>query len=76
MDSKKKMVVDSAVCQCEESNETVAHVLGECWDWGALRKKYLGQSIIWNVPAVLSSPKWARKAVTFIKSTHYSNNST
>ena len=66
---KRIKVVDTAVCQCRRSNETVSHILRDCFQFGAQRRIYLGQPTIWNVPALLSDSKLARKAVTFMKST-------
>jgi ribonuclease HI len=66
---KKIKVVDTAACQCQSSNETVSHILGDCFKFGAQRRTYLGQPTIWNVPALLSDPKLARKAVAFMKNT-------
>ena len=66
---KKIKVVDTAVCQCQSVNKTVSHILGECFEFGAQRRRHLGQPTIWNVPALLSNLKLARKAVAFIKST-------
>lgn len=66
---KRIKVVDTAVCQCQRSNETVSHILGDCFQFGAQRRTYLGQPTIWNVPALLSDSKLARKAVAFMKST-------
>jgi hypothetical protein len=66
---KKIKVVDTAACQCQRSNETVSHILGDCFEFGAQRRTYLGQPTIWNVPALLSNSKLARKAVAFMKST-------
>jgi hypothetical protein len=28
---KRIKVVDTALCQCQRSNETVSHILGDCW---------------------------------------------
>ena len=66
---KRIKVVDTAVCQCQRSNETVSHILGDCFQFGAQRRTYLGQPTIWNVPALLSDSKLARKAVAFMKRT-------
>jgi exonuclease III/ribonuclease HI len=62
-------VVETATCLCEQANETVSHILGECQEWSTQRKQYLGQSSIWNVPTLLSDAKMARKAADFIRST-------
>ena len=61
--------VDTAVYQYQRSNETVSHMLGDCFQFGAQGRTYLGQPIIWNVPTLLSDSKLARKAVAFVKST-------
>jgi ribonuclease HI len=66
---KKIKVVDTAVCKCQRSNETVSHILGDCFQFGAQRRTHLGQPTIWNVPALLSDSKLARKAIAFMKST-------
>ena len=66
---KKVKAVDIAVCQSQRSNETVPYILSDCFKFRARRRDYLGQSTIWNVPALLSDSKLARKAVAFIKNT-------
>ena len=66
---KKIKAADTAVCQCQRSNETVSHILSDCFQFRAQRRTHLGQLTIWNVPALLSDSKLARKAVAFIKST-------
>ena len=66
---KKIRAVDSALCNCEQSNETVAHILGECPEYDALRQKHLNQKKIWDVSALLSDIKGVRKAVQFMLST-------
>jgi len=38
-------------------------VLGDCFQFRAQRRTYLGQLTIWDVPALLSNAKLARKAM-------------
>ena len=62
-------MVDTAICQCQRSNETVSHILGDCFMFAAQRRAYLSQPTVWNVPALLGDSKLARKAVAFMKDT-------
>jgi hypothetical protein len=39
---KRIKAVDTAVCQCQRSNETVSYILGDCFQFGAQRRTYLG----------------------------------
>lgn len=32
---KRIKAVDTAICQCQQANKTVSHVLGECQEWSA-----------------------------------------
>jgi hypothetical protein len=66
---KRIKVADTAVCQCQRSNETVSHILWLLLLIWSTRTENLGQPTVWNVPALLSGTKLARKAVAFIKST-------
>lgn len=62
--------IDRAVCQsCEEAYETVSHVLGECLEWGDIRKQYLYRPVIWDIPTLLKDSTLAQRAVQFMMST-------
>jgi hypothetical protein len=60
---------DTAVCQCQRSNETVSHILGHCFQLEHKDGHALANQPVWNVPALLSDSKLAREAVAFMKST-------
>src|SRR5438045_621507 len=51
---KRIKVVAAAVCQCQRSNNMVLYILGDCFQFRAQRRTYLGQPTVWNVPALLS----------------------
>jgi hypothetical protein len=55
--------------QDKDQHLSVAHILGECPEFDALREQYLGQKKIWHIPALLTDVKWARKATHFMLST-------
>ena len=43
--------------------------MGKCPEYDALQQQHLNQTKVWDIPALLSNIKWARKAVKFMWST-------
>jgi hypothetical protein len=43
---KRIKVVDTDVCKYQRPNETVSHILGDCFQFGAQRRTYLGQPTV------------------------------
>jgi hypothetical protein len=49
-------------CECNQANQTVAHVLKECPQYQKLRRQELGRPVIRSAVETLSEPATAKKA--------------
>jgi ribonuclease HI len=60
---------EEPACECETSNQTVAHILEECPLYRKQRRRHFSKPVLRDTTTILSDPRMAEKAANFMLST-------
>jgi hypothetical protein len=60
---------EGPACECDTSNQTVAHILEECPLYRAHRRRHFSKPVLRDTKMILLDPRLAEKAANFMLST-------